>query len=70
VGQGADRALIEELRDPHGPLIGATAFMPEDYGEKLVEIALRILNGDSVPPAVYTAHRFVTRDTMDQVSNG
>jgi ribose transport system substrate-binding protein len=65
VGQGADRTLIEELKNPHGPLIGAIAFMPESYGEKLIEIALKILNGVSVPPAVYTEHSFITKASID-----
>lgn len=65
VGQGADRSLIEELKNPHSPLIGAIAFMPESYGEKLIEIALSILNGESVPPAVYTEHSFITTANID-----
>ena len=61
VGQGADRALIDELKNPHGPMIGTIAFMPENYGEKLIDIALKLLEGESIPPAVYTEHRFIAR---------
>jgi ribose transport system substrate-binding protein len=66
VGQGADRLVHEELRDPQSRLIGSTAYMPERYGEKLMELALKILNGDSVPPAVYISHVFISPDNIDR----
>ena len=39
-------------------------FAPETYGERLLELALRILGGEPVPPAVYTRHAFITRDNL------
>jgi ABC-type sugar transport system substrate-binding protein len=39
--------------------------MPEKYGEKLIELALKILHGESVPPAVYMSHVFVSEDNID-----
>ena len=33
IGQGADRLIHEELRNPSSCLIGSTAYMPERYGE-------------------------------------
>jgi ribose transport system substrate-binding protein len=66
VGQGADRLVHEELRNPQSRLIGSTAYMPERYGEKLMELALKILNGESVPPAVYISHVFINSDNIDR----
>lgn len=59
VGQGADRSIRKEIANPNSPIIGSTAFMPEKYGEKLIDIVARILNGHPVPPAVYMEHHFV-----------
>lgn len=66
VGQGADRLVHGEIRDPASRLIGSTAYMPERYGEKLLELALKILNGESVPPAVYMNHVFIDGENIDQ----
>jgi ribose transport system substrate-binding protein len=65
VGQGADRVLRAELRKPHSRIVGSTAFKPERYGEKLIEIALKILNGEPVPPAVFMDHTFITAQNID-----
>ncbi len=65
VGQGADRLVHEELRDSRSRLIGSTAYMPERYGEKLMDLALKILRGESVPPAVYMKHVFIDADNID-----
>ncbi|MBI1878059.1 MAG: substrate-binding domain-containing protein [Chloroflexi bacterium] len=59
VGQGADRIVRPEIRRSHSRLIGSTAFMPEHYGEKLLDMALRILRGESLPPATYIDHTFI-----------
>lgn len=66
VGQGADRLVHAEIRDPASRLIGSTAYMPERYGEKLLELALKILNGESVSPAVYMDHVFIDAGNIDQ----
>lgn len=66
VGQGADRRLRDELRRTASPIIGSTAYWPEYYGSRLVEIVLKILNGKPVPPAVYTEHIFITTQNVDR----
>jgi ABC-type sugar transport system substrate-binding protein len=40
--------------------------MPERYGERLMTLALKILNGESVPPAVYMDHVFINADNIDK----
>ena len=60
VGQGADRRVDEEVKHPGSPIIGSTAYMPERYGDQLIPLALKILRGEPVPPAVYIEHTFVS----------
>ncbi len=66
VGQGADRLIHTEIRNEQSRLIGSTAYMPESYGEQLMELALKILRRESVPPAVYMNHVFINTDNIDQ----
>ncbi|MDX1435373.1 MAG: hypothetical protein R3335_01085, partial [Anaerolineales bacterium] len=65
VGQGADQLLFAEIRHPDSRIIGSTAYMPEHYGQKLLELSLKILKGEPVPPAVYTEHTFITAENID-----
>jgi ribose transport system substrate-binding protein len=66
VGQGADRIVREEIRQPDSRLIGSTAYWPEKYGKKLIDVATKILKGEPVPPAVYNEHIFLTKENIDQ----
>lgn len=66
VGQNADQTGQAALRRPDFPFIGSTRYAPEEYGEKLLTIALRILNGEAVPPAVYQQHVFINRENLDE----
>lgn len=61
VGQGADRRVRQELERPGSRIIGSTAFSPEEYGEKLVALAMRLLGCEQVPPAVYMEHSFIQK---------
>jgi len=65
VGQGADRMLRPEIRRRTSRVIGSTAYRPEKYGEKLIELALKILRGEPVSPAVFTDHTFITAENID-----
>jgi len=65
VGQGADRRLRDELRRGNSRIIGSTAFHPELYGERLVKLAMDILQGEPVPPAVYMEHTFINAANVD-----
>ena len=65
VGQGADSSLRPEIRRRNSRIIGSTSFMPEQYGEALVEMALKILRGEPVPPADYIEHVFINADNID-----
>ncbi|MEM7334672.1 MAG: sugar ABC transporter substrate-binding protein [Chloroflexota bacterium] len=65
VGQGADRLIHAEIRNEASRLIGSTAYMPEKYGEQLMELALEILHGNPVSPAVYMKHVFINAHNID-----
>ena len=65
VGQGGDRRVREEIRRWESRLIGSTAYMPENYGAKLIDLALKILRGEPVPPAVYSDNVFIHAGNID-----
>jgi ribose transport system substrate-binding protein len=69
VSQGADRLALEELQRPGTPLIGAVVFSPETYGEHVIPLALDILAGKEVPPAVYQRHRLIRADAAREYLN-
>lgn len=67
-GQGADNDALRELRRPGSRMIGAVASFPERYGERVIELALAILQRRAAPPARYTNHCYVLSDeTMRQI---
>ena len=66
VGQNVDLQGRAALRRPHFPLIGSTSYGPEHYGKRLLELALRLLRGEPVPPAVFAPHAFVTKENIGQ----
>lgn len=66
VGQGADRLGRDALRRSDLPFLGSTRYAPESYGDYLLDLALKILRGEPVPPAVYNQHDFITRENVDR----
>lgn len=62
VGLGADQESIRELKREQSRMIGAVASFPERYGETVITMALQMLRGQPVPPAVYTNHIYVLPD--------
>jgi ribose transport system substrate-binding protein len=65
VGQNAEPEARLEMRTPRTRLIGSVAFFPERYGEGLIRLALDILAGRSVPPAVFIKHQLITPENVD-----
>jgi ribose transport system substrate-binding protein len=65
VGQNAEPDARTELRQPRTPLVASVGYFPERYGEALIRIALDILGGRAVPPAVFIKHQVITRDNVD-----
>ncbi|RPJ85999.1 MAG: LacI family transcriptional regulator [Acidobacteria bacterium] len=65
VGHNAEPEARAEMRNAHTRLIGSVAFFPEKYGEGLIRLALGILSGKTMPPAVLIKHRLVTPENVD-----
>jgi ribose transport system substrate-binding protein len=65
VGQNADLVGRAALRRPDLPFVGSTSYAPERYGEQLLDLAVRILDGEPVPPAAFCRHTFITRENID-----
>lgn len=70
VGHGAVRDARLELRRLNSRLIGSVGFFPERYGAAVIKLALAILKNESVPPAVFTAHRLITPQNVDRFYGG
>ncbi len=67
VSQGADRLALEEMQQPGSPVIGAVAYAPEHYGQQVIDLALDILGGKEVPPALYQHHWLVRPDAAAEM---
>lgn len=65
LGQNAEPDARTELRQDRTPLVASVGYFPERYGEALVRLALDILGGKVVPPAVFIKHQVITRDNVD-----
>jgi len=65
VGQNAEPEARAELRAPDTRLVASVAYFPEKYGDGLIRLALDILGGKPVPPAVFTTHHIITPDNVD-----
>lgn len=63
VGQGAN-LLDEAFSQPEGRFIGSVAYFPNHYGEKLVDLSLRLLRGEKVPRENFIEHVCITRDNF------
>jgi len=66
-GQGACLEARDELRRRETRFICSVAYFPENYGEQIIRLALDILNGNHVPPAVFTNHEVVTFANVDKI---
>jgi ribose transport system substrate-binding protein len=65
VGQNAEPDARTELRQPKTPLVASVGYFPERYGDALIRLALDILSGKAVPPAVFIKHQVITRENVD-----
>jgi ribose transport system substrate-binding protein len=63
-GWGPDQDLEAELQSPGSPLIGAIAYFPEKYGEKILPIVLQCLKRQPVSPSHYCEHKLILPDGL------
>jgi ribose transport system substrate-binding protein len=66
-GQGGVLEAREEMRRRKTRLVCSVAYFPENYGNRALGLALDILNGRHVPPAVFTNHELITPENVDKV---
>jgi ribose transport system substrate-binding protein len=64
VSQGAGAEARAELLTPGSLLVASVSYMPERYGSQLIEMALSLINRESIPPAVYISHELVTAESI------
>lgn len=64
VGQNADPSGQEEMIKENSRYLGATAYFPENYGEKLLPAMIDLIEGRSVPPSIYVDHAFISADNV------
>lgn len=65
-GHNAELEGRLELRNPRTSFIGTVAYFPERYGPGVIRLALDILSGKPVPPAVFTRHTLITAENVDR----
>jgi ribose transport system substrate-binding protein len=66
-GQGTCLEAREEMRHRKTRFVCSVAYFPETYGNRIIRLALDILNGRHVPPAVFTEHELVTPENVDKI---
>lgn len=66
VGQNATAESRAEIAKPGSPLIASVAYFPENYGDRLIRLALAMLNREHVPLAVYTDHVLLDRHNLER----
>jgi ribose transport system substrate-binding protein len=59
VGQDCLEEMMTEMRRPGSPAVGSISHEVAQYGERLVELGLALLRGETVAPYNYVAHRAV-----------
>lgn len=70
VSQGADAVARSAMLEPGSPLVGAVSYTPEQYGHRLIPLALAILSGRPVPPAIFLEHSLVTPESVRTAHDG
>lgn len=65
VGQNGSAEARTELRRKGTRLIGSVGYFPEKYGKGIISLALDILAGRPVPPAVFIRHHLITPENVN-----
>jgi ribose transport system substrate-binding protein len=64
-GIGGSFEARNEMRRSSSRLIGSVGLFPEHYGKQLLKLANDLIDGKPVPPAVFTRHKFIPREQVD-----
>jgi ribose transport system substrate-binding protein len=67
VGQGAVTEARHEMRRPGTGLVGSVAYFPETYGEKVIRIAVDMLEKRAVPRVTLVHHQIVHSQNVNKI---
>ena len=63
-----EAAVLPEIRKANGVYIGTFSFFPENWGQDILELAVKIARKQSVPEVTRpTKEVFVTRENIDRL---
>lgn len=65
VGQHATAEARAEMRRAGTALIGSVGYFPEQYGERVLALAVDILQKRPVPPSTFIPHKMITPANVD-----
>lgn len=63
---GTQVAITQFQREPRSAMIVSTLLRPQEYGERLIELALQLAAGERVPPRNYVHTVPLTRENFRQ----
>jgi ribose transport system substrate-binding protein len=66
-GQDGVIEARQEMRRANTRLVGTVGYFPETYGERLIRLAMDIVDGRPHLPAVFTQHRLITPGNVNQI---
>jgi len=64
VGQDCITEALEEMKTSGTPYIASVSHEAGSYGPRLIQLGLAILNGQTVPPYNYIAHKLVAATSL------
>jgi ribose transport system substrate-binding protein len=60
---------MEEMRKPSSPFIGSVSHEARSYGPNIIHLGLALLRGQTVAPYNYVAHKMVTPQSLEAISD-
>ncbi|HCM27752.1 MAG: hypothetical protein A2Z99_16445 [Treponema sp. GWB1_62_6] len=69
VGQNYTQQIDELMKDPNSPIIGCVQYDPETYGERIMDLAQKMLENHQVQPINHTKHSWIPNPYRRQESN-
>ncbi len=66
VGQDCIPQATREMKTPGSPLIGSVSHEAQEYGPRLIELGIALVEGKHVRPYNYIEHKLVTAESLIQ----
>jgi hypothetical protein len=64
VGQNFNEQVKELMKKPDSLILGCVDYNPKQYGNRIFDIALRMLNGETVERENYTTHSWISKEAV------